>query len=459
MTTHQQVADGSIQGTPDKATPGKRISNYGIIGYGIDVITTSTRAKIADFTYNKPEQVFRWNGEDIRVPDQINLSQSPHGDFGLNEFSGRMSTARDIQLKMKNSFRVSGEDPETDLTFSAYASSANEMMSTSDSRSVFSLYEAEYTYVFLGLTQVNIDTCLTQAVRRAAVDCRKDRHLIRMFYDTFGTHFVKSADVGGLLHIRTSIRLNAETSKEAVESNLDIGGSVQDENGDYAKGRIDFNVRDDHTSKLYRNVSVHNVECVGGLQAAPNVRVWGESLLESQIPTWEDDGVSNFVNTGRFVGKKPVSENVNLGLVNVRYGEIYKYLGLYPEQEQAFKAVLSDCLSGVNPFKNDTYRLKPDMDYSHALKKGQKATFDMIGWFATYETYVGLAGKPGSRALVRCKSDAEWSGWTEKMVYAGEKIQLRNKTAYLSAYMVVEFMESFDDDGATVFAVNKLVPW
>lgn len=83
----------------------------------------------------------------------------------------------------------------------------------------------------------------------------------------------------------------------------------------------------------------------------------------------------------------------------------------------------------------------------------------MRGWMATYETYAGLEAMPGAFAIVQCKSDAELGGWTEKKVYAGETVQLRGKTPYLSAYMDVRVISVVGDNGATVYARNKLVSW
>ena len=64
------------------------------------------------------------------------------------------------------------------------------------------------------------------------------------------------------------------------------------------------------------------------------------------------------------------------------------------------------------------------------------------------------------------RNSSEWyfvppveTGWTEAKVYAGETVKLRGKTAYLSAYMDVKFVSVYGDDGATVYARNKLVSW
>jgi hypothetical protein len=125
-------------------------------------------------------------------------------------------------------------------------------------------------------------------------------------------------------------------------------------------------------------------------------------------------------------------------------------------------------LRGKNPFNHDVQRLAPNMARKSSddggisivkLKYDEKAVHKMIGWMATYETYAGLEAKPGAHAIVRCRSDAEPSIWTEKTIYSGERIMLRGKTPYLSAYMWVVFAESLGDDDARLWTENRLVAW
>lgn len=447
-----------------KGSAEEKLSNFGVLGFSYDVINMQPSDPIAEFTYEK-KQTFKWRDKDILIPDQITFSEAPNGTEQVLNSSSKISTAREFQTNLKLEVGLKGTDPETDMTFSGDATATNKIFKQTESSWAMQAYEADYAYAFLQLKNVNITSCLRKEVNDMASDCGLNADLIAGFYDTWGTHVVTSADVGGLMHIRTTARLNSQSSKDIYENKIDIKGQVDAENAAYIKGGLSFDQRDKDTKAIYRKVSTKTVQVVGGDVSAGNYDTWRETLRESDIPTQRNSLVSKAVHGPHFahvsgfpaVGGKGVTQN--LGLFGFKYTAICDVLNLSAEQREKFKEVLASYLKGVNPFDKEPQRLQPDIETSSPMRSGDKTKFTMRGWLATYETYVGLKATPGARAIVRCKSDAEPGGWTTKEVYAGETIKLRDKTAYLSEYMYVECVSVFDDPGAVLYAENRMVSW
>ncbi len=445
-----------------------RLSNYGTLGYGINIINLQPRELIADFTYGK--RTFDWRDKRIAIPDQIIAQEiSKRREYTAN-FSSSISTAREFQQNLMVSAGLAATDPETDLRLSGDAEGINDLFLQTNEQQVIEAYEADYDYVVLQLTNVQLQKCVRPDVNLAAASCGHDESKIRAFFDTFGTHVVASGAIGGRLHIRTTMILNAQSAKTISQQKIDIKGQVKSENGDYVHGGLYFNERDKRTSEVYRKSSTKSHEFLGGSAFAKNMDEWVRSLNESDIPTQDVSPLSKRITSldqVRLIGNR---ENQYLGLVDCKYTEIFHVLDLGNNEKKRFGAVLGDYLRGRNPFDHEPQRLTPEMAGTSTedsgisiikLKKGDpKAVHTMIGWFATYETYAGFEAKPGAHAIVRCRSDAELAAdWDEKTVYAGEKIQLRKKTPYLSKYMWVEFVDSFGDQGARLWTENRLVRW
>lgn len=449
-----QTAD-SVPSTNERS----RISDMGILGIGYDVIDMQAKEPIAKFTYEKPDQVFVWNGQEIVIPDQIIFTPSPRGNWNTSNFTDKITTARQYQTKIKALVGLEATDPETDLTFKGAANFANDLFTQSSQKYSLEMYEAYYDFVFLQMNSIRLKGCIMPSVNTEAVNCRLDVDKITRFYNTYGTHVVTQLDVGGQMHIQTRLRVDAESSKKINEQNINISAQVKLEDKDHVKGDLGFSNRDENTNELFREVSKKEVWLMGGDITAPDADTWRKTLANSSIPTQKLSALNQYVIGHRFICNLSDQENQMLYPINLKYTEIYEVLDINEEQKTVFKQALKSYLNGINPFKETPQRLKPDMDDSNPVKEKQKITFEMRGWMATYETYAGLHAKPGARAIVRCKSDAEPGGWTEKIIYAGEHIKLREKTPYFSRYMHVEVVKIFDDDEAVVFAENRLVSW
>jgi hypothetical protein len=445
-------------------SPGKsRLSDYGILGYGFDAINWVPRARVADFTFDQADHRYPWRGADISFPDQIVVSPAPTGRLVDGNHSGRIATARQYQRNLTASVEVSVTDPETDLTYSGEADAVNKLFDQATSVTAFALYEAEYDYVFFQLSSVQIESCVSPDVAEAARSCGDDPDRINLFFDTFGTHCVTRADVGGQMCVRTLVRLNSETSKKVSELKVDIAAQARAENEDYVRGGLGFDERDMRTDSIYREVSKKEVSLIGGDVTAPSYDSWRESLKDSDVPTQQMALGARCGLALRSAGISSDRETQNLGLINMKFSplvEILRRAGVIDsDAARVWNAALEQYLSGRNPFDDTPQRLAPDMDDSSVIRERERATHSMRGWMATYETYVGLEALPGSRAQVRCNSDFEPGGWTTAIVYAGETLTLRGKTPYLSSEMYIEFVKAFDDDGGRLFTENRLVSW
>ena len=436
-----------------------RLSDFGMLGFGINVFENEPTEQLVDFTYQKVGNKFNWNGQEISVADQISFDPSPRGQWESIDFTSTMRSAREYQIKLEAKLGLEGTDPETDLTFKGDASAANTLFARSTGLTAMELYEADNDFVFLSLRPIRLSDSLTQQVKDAVGYCGDDVDRIMNFYDTFGTHVVARADIGGRMHIRTVVEMDAETSKRVHDTKLNIAGQVESEDSDYAKGNLKFGARDQSTEELYRRISRNSIELIGGSVTSLDESEWRATLMDSKIPTQGLSPMRTARAPGLAAHAQSSNSNQSLALINLRYQPIYEVLPLGASQLTEFQRALREYLNGLNPFESVPQRLKPRIVADTPVRKGQKAEFVMRGWMATYETYAGLEATPGTWALVECKSDAEPGGWDLKTVYSGEVVQLRGKTPYFSRYMYVHVKEVSGDENAVVYAENRLVSW
>lgn len=447
----------------------KHLSNFGMLGYGINAIENEPTTPIVKFTYENPSQSFTWNEEQIQIPDQVDFNETPTGKTVDEQFNSKITTAREYQAKLKAKVGLSVEDPETDITFSGTAGYTNELFSKKKGNWALEIYLRQADISFLELTKINYADYLMEEVEDAIAACGTDPEKIAGFYDTYGTHVLKSAHIGGQLNIKTSVKIDSKTSAEISKGGIDIDTAIKIEDEDYIKGKIKFDTRDQNTNKVYREISTKQILLIGGDVSAKDEETWRTSLLNSKIPV---RGSGTNIHGPGFVSSHGSTRDTNLGLVLLQYTEIYKVLGLNEEQNEAFKKAFNDYMDGLNPFDNKPQRLMPEMnnDYPIRIAEIEKAkakgsvlpnrlTFEMRGWMATYVTCAGLQGKPGSWVDVSCRSDAEPGGWTPKRIYAGEVLNLRDKTPYLSKYMYIQVNGYHGDNEAVVYTNNELVSW
>jgi len=445
------------------------LSNFGMLGYGINAVENEPTTPIVEFTYENPSQSFTWNGEQIQVPDQIDFNETPRGITVDEQFNSKITTAREYQAKLKTKVGLSVEDPETDLTFSGSARYANELFSKNKGNWALEIYLRRADILFLELTKFDYADHLLEEVQEAIAACGTDPEKIAGFYDTYGTHVLKSAHIGGQLNIKTSVKIDSRTNTEISKGGIDIDAAVKIEDEDYINGKIKFDTRDQITNKVYREISTKQILLIGGDVSTKDEETWRKSLLNSKIPV---RGSGKNIHGPGFASLQGSARDTNLGLVLLEYIEIYKVLGLDEEQNEAFEKGFNDYMDGLNPFDNTPQRLMPEMNRDYPISiaeiertkaKGgvlpNRRTFEMRGWMATYVTSAGLQGKPGSWVDVSCKSDAEPGGWTRKRIYAGEVLNLRDKTPYLSKYMHIQVDAYGGDNEAVVYTNNELTSW
>jgi hypothetical protein len=425
----------------------KAISDYGILGYGIDIVHNEPLKLVGGFTYER-RQTFAFD-QQILIPDQFIIDPTPVHKMTDLRYSGVMTTARDYQRNLLNKFGLGGT--VKGVEFSGDAEVVNKLFTSESETAVRNYIDISGEYVILGIKGIRLADAVLPEVSEAARAAANSVDGVRAFYGSYGTHVVKEASVGGQMSINTELTFTALSSKRIVENGVKIDADAKVEAGAYASRKISFDTRSADTSSDFRSNSSVTVNLTGGNIAASDVDAWRESLNHSEIPTRGDE--SSHPGT---LGAGP---HFYLGLVGVKYVPLYKILNLNTTQEALFEQALEQHLGGVNPFEETVRRFKPTVPESVAIKAGKSHRFSMRGWMATYETYAGLEAKPGAYAVVQCKSDAEPGGWTEAKVYAGDTVKLRGKTPYLSGNMDVKFVSVSGDDGATVYARNRLVSW
>lgn len=428
----------------------EKMSDYGILGYGIDIIHNQPLEPVVNFTYEK-KQVFEFQ-KMILIPDQFRFSPSPEHTMTEMRFSGVMETARSFQRSLGAEVGMGGT--VDGVEFSGQASAANEMFEQTSSTKAQHYVSLAGEYVILGLDCRKLADAVRPEVAKAAEKALKGGDF-KSFFTEYGTHFVKSGKIGGQIKVNTSLTLDAATAKTIASTKVSIGGQAKAEAGGYVTGKYSFGTRSTTEDKTYRAASTVNIALAGGKVASKDFDEWRESLNRSEIFSQADHGLQQAAHpTGPKAGK------LYLALVGLQYAPLHSILVLNETDSAAFDAALKGYLGGANPFEDKVQRLSVTLPDSKAIKLGNKATFNMRGWMATYVTTAGLYAKPGAYAVVQCKDDASPGGWTEKTVYAGEVVTLRGKTPYLSAYMYIKFASLHGDgDDARVHGRNQLVSW
>ncbi|MGH7303684.1 MAG: MAC/perforin domain-containing protein [Candidatus Rokuibacteriota bacterium] len=425
----------------------KALSDYGILGYGIDIVHNEPLSLVAGFTYDR-QQTFEFD-RPILIPDQFTIDPTPVHKMTELRYSGIMTTARDYQRNLVNKVGLGGT--VNGVEFSGNAEVVNQLFSGESEASVRQYIDISGDYIILRINGSRLADALLPEVSAAARTAATSVDGARAFYQTYGTHVVKEASIGGQMSVTTELTLTSSACKSIVENGVKVDAEAKVEAAAYVSRKISFDVRSADTSKDFRSNSSVTVNLTGGNIAAPDTNAWRDSLNHSELPTRSD--------VSSHPGVLTAGPHFYLGLVGVKYLPVYKILNLNPAQEAVFEQALQQHLGGIDPFQESPRRFKPNVPDSVKITVGKSHRFQMRGWMATYETYAGLEAKPGAYAVVQCKSDAEPGGWTEAKVYAGETAMLRGKTPYLSAYMDVKVSLVNGDDGATVYARNKLVSW
>jgi hypothetical protein len=433
--------------SPTSGVDIKAISDYGILGYGIDIVHNEPVRLVGEFTYDR-KQRFAFDKE-ILIPDQFVINPTPVHNMTDLRYSGVMTTARDYQRNLMNKVGLGGI--VNGVEFSGGAEVVNQSFTGESETTVRQFIDISGDYIILRIDGIRLADALLPEVSAAARAAANSVDGAQAFYRTYGTHIVKDASVGGQMSVTTELTLTSSACKSIVEHGVKLEADAKIEAGAYVSRKIGFSVRSADTSQDFRSNSSVKVNLTGGNIAAPDMDAWRDSLNHSEIPTRSD--------VSSHPGMLAAGPHFYLGLVGVKYVPVHKILNLTPAQEAVFEQALERHLGGINPFQETPRRFKPNVPDSVAIKNGKSYRFKMRGWMATYETSAGLEAKPGAYAVVQCKSDAEPGGWTEKKIYAGDTVTLRGKTPYLSAYMDVKVASVYGDDEATVYARNKLVSW
>lgn len=434
----------------------KRIDYFGKLGYGIDIIENKPVRSIVDFTFDK-KQIFKFQ-HDVLLPDQFIYDPTPVMSLKESTYTGVMKTAKEYQIALSRSLGLGGI--VDGIEFSGDSTIANEMFHQTSHTTVQQHINYIADYLILQITNIQLSDVLTSDVKNAVSECGEDENKIKHFYETYGTYVIGSANIGGQIQVHTDLSLDYESSMNMMKNGVDISAEAKLEDGAYANGSLKFSQRSKSDNSDFHKSSSTSVLLIGGDVTAKDANDWRESLNKSEIPTQDLSAVNiRTAENHNYTVRIKEDGTHYLGLTGLQYVPIYDILNLDAKQKTAFEKTMKSYLGGKDPFDNTPKRYIPDVPDGTALKKGDETTFHMRGWMATYITYAGLEGLPGSYATVECKSDAEPGGWTEKRVYAGETIELRGKTPYFSAKMYVKFISCIGDDHATVYARNKLVSW
>ncbi|MBK8752350.1 MAG: hypothetical protein IPL99_12205 [Candidatus Competibacteraceae bacterium] len=421
-----------------------QISDYGILGYGVDIINNEPKKLVLEFTYAKG-QTFNFP-EDISIPDQFTFDPSPTGKMTGENFSDVITTARDYQRNLLTKVGLGGT--VKGIEFSGDAEVVNRLFTSDSAASIRQYVDCSAEYIFLRIDGIDLAAALLPQVNNDANNVNSVDDALA-FYASYGTHIVKKAGVGGQMSVITHLTLTSDASKKIVENGVKIAAEAKKEALGYIRANLNFDTRFADISQDYHLISSVTVNRLGGDITAANAADWINSLKQSRIATQ----TAVYSNPGMLM----MGAQFYLALVGVEYVPIYTLLNA--GKTAIFEEALKQYLGGINPFQESPLRFKPNVPQSIPLKAGQSHRFGMRGWMATYETYAGLEATPGAYAVVQCKSDAEPGGWTEKKVYAGETVLLRGKTPYMSAFMDVNVILIVGDNDATVYARNLMVSW
>lgn len=209
----------------------RSISNYAILGYGVDIIHNEPRTPIVQFTYAR-KQRFSFL-EEILIPDQFLFDPTPIHTMTELRYSGVMETAREYQRNLSAQFGLGGT--VDGVEFSGEAGAANSMFEQETQKSARQYIDLSAEYVILRINGIRLEDSLTPEVRDAAAAGVRDPATIPGFFERFGTHVVKRASVGGQMHVKTSLHLNVSASKQITANRIDIGGAAKLEAAAFAK--------------------------------------------------------------------------------------------------------------------------------------------------------------------------------------------------------------------------------
>ncbi|MBO6523088.1 MAG: hypothetical protein JJ971_04620 [Balneolaceae bacterium] len=434
-----------------------RIDYYGILGYGIDIVDSTPKTQLINYTYDK-KQAFTYNNE-IFIPDQFIYDPTPIGSIEKGYYTQLMTNSKEQQNALAGQVGIDKAKIKG-LEFSGVAEASNNKYKKVDESTVRQYVDDLAYYTILNIKAIDYENNLTDNVKNALASCT-DKSTISQFYSSYGTYVLRSAQIGGQMHIQTSLSITSSVSKNLSQAKVDISAEASKEDEKFVHGGLGFSNRDWDLNSEYLKNSKVSISLIGGNVTAEDSKTWIATLKESIIPTQEISGLSlRRFHAPHFACHISSDPNQYLGLINLKYIPIYEILGLSEDQKTLFKEVFDDFLSGVNPFNDDVKRFIPSgITKEYPNKKGDKETWGMRGWMATYESWAAYEGKPGSSAIVKCQSDAESGGKTEATIYAGETVKLRDKTAYLSSEMYFWFDSETGDSDGTVYTENKLVDW
>jgi hypothetical protein len=322
----------------------RTISDYSILGYGVDIVANEPRTPIVEFSYGKNQQfLFQ---EPILIPDQFLYDPTPIHNMTEVRFSGVMETARDYQRNLGTQRGLGGI--VEGIEFSGEASTVNGMFEQKSKSSVRQYIDVSAEYVRLRIDGLQLEHALLPEVRDGAAAAVRDEAAARDFFERFGTHIVKKAGVGGEMHVKTSLHLSVESSKEITSKRVDLGGSAKLEAAAFANGKIGFNDRLSQARTAFFESSSVSVNLVGGDITAKDADAWRESRNRSHIFSREISPRT----------QESADEPVNvadgaehyLGPINVQYVPIYEVLKLSRNEQEFLAAALKKYLGGINPF-------------------------------------------------------------------------------------------------------------
>lgn len=454
--TTQTLADPqTLEGAPGATT--RKLSNFGQLGFGMNVIDIRPTVPLVDFTYNKGEDnVFHFRNQAIAVPDQLTWDPTPIGKMHEGHFSGIMTSAREYQRTL--SARFLGHAPVEGIEFSGEANAANERFTQSSEKTVRMLIEKLASFQFLNILNVDFRSALTDEVRRAIAEAGTDQQAIQRFFTLYGTHVVSKAAVGGQMHLETRVQITVDVNHEMTKNDIDVEAEANAEQAAQIKGKIGFHDRDENNSKVFIESSSTDYQLLGGDVTAKNVAAWEESLRKAEIPTAGTVSPIHRVDRHGSVGYLRGDGSQYLGLVNPQLTPIYEVLGLTPEQQAAWKEALKSYFGNVSPFDDTPQRFKVDHAGS-AIAAGREAVFEMGGWHETWEDQVAFEATPMATALVAVRTNSIGDTWTEKKIFAGQSTQVRGKTPYWGNRYTIKVLSISGDPGGVVYARARKVPW
>jgi MAC/Perforin domain len=448
----EEALQGADTGTAQK------LSNFGQLGFGINVIEIRPTVPLVDFTYTKGESnIFHFRKQAILIPDQLTWDPTPSGQMHEGNFSGIMTTAREYQRTL--SARFLGGAPVDGIEFSGEANVANERFTRSSQTTVRMMVEKLASFQFLNILNIDFRNALTNEVRRAITEAGTNEQAIQSFFSLYGTHVVTKAAIGGHMHLETRLQITSDVNEEVTKNSIDLSGEAESEQAAYIKGTIGFHDRDENRNKVFIKNSSADFQLLGGDVTAKDVEAWKESLRKAEIPTAGAVAAMHRVSRHGSAGYLRGDGSQYLGLVNPKLTPIYKVLGLTPEQQAAWEKAYKAYVGNVSPFDNNPQRFTVDHLGSALRKADDEAVFEMGGWHETWEDTVAFEALPMATARVAVRTNSIGDVWTEKTIYAGQSTQVRGKTPYWGNRYSIKLLSINGDPGGVVYARARKVPW